>query len=72
MKNAFVAREHGFNVGPNGAPFRYAILDIGADLVSTNGAMVSPYVRYSNSYGRGVDFPRDYGSELGFGFVILP
>jgi hypothetical protein len=72
VKNDFGAHREGFAFDLERDPFRFAILDVGLDLVSRNGAMVSPYLRYSNSFGRGVDFPRDYGGQFGFGFAALP
>lgn len=72
VKNDFVARDLGFSFGLDHEPLRYAIVDLGIDFVSSNGAMASPYLRYSNSYGRGIDFPRDYHGELGIGVVLLP
>jgi hypothetical protein len=72
VKNDFVARQAGFAFDLERAPARFVILDLGLDLVSQNGAIFGPYLRYSNSFGRGVDFPRDYGDQFGFGVVLLP
>jgi hypothetical protein len=72
VKNDFVAQQQGFAFDLDRDPFRFAIIDVGLDLVSQNGAMVSPYLRYSNSFGRGVGFPRDYGGQFGVGFAALP
>jgi hypothetical protein len=72
VENDFVARDHGFRFGLDRTPLRYAIVSLGVDLVSARGAIMSPYVTYSNSHGRGIDFPKFFGSELGFGFVLLP
>lgn len=72
VDNDFVARDHGFQFGLNRTPLRYTIVNLGLDMVSAGGAIVSPYVTYSRSHGRGIDFPRFFGSELGFGFTLLP
>jgi len=72
LDNDFVARDHGFQFGLDRTPLRYTVVNLGVDLVSAGGAVMSPYVTYSNSHGRGIDFPRFFGSELGFGFILLP
>ncbi|APR76414.1 Hypothetical protein A7982_01761 [Minicystis rosea] len=72
LKNGFSASERGFSFGAEREPLRYAILNLGVDLVSKNGAIVSPFFSYSRSHGRGVDFPRYFGPEAGFGLAILP
>lgn len=72
LDNGFVAREHGFHYGLDQTPLRYTVAHLGVDLVGAGGAVVSPYMTYSSSHGRGVDFPRFFGSELGFGLTFLP
>jgi hypothetical protein len=42
------------------------------DLVGTGGSILSPYLMYSSSHGRGIDFPKFFGTELGFGIMLLP
>jgi hypothetical protein len=55
-------------------PRAAALPDIsaGLDLRAAGGAIVSPEIVYSSSHGRGIDFPRFYGPELGFrlGFLL--
>jgi hypothetical protein len=70
--NGFSARANGFSQGGEGEPLRYAIVNLGVDLVSRSGAIFSPSLTYSRSYGRGVDFPRFFGPEVGVGFTLLP
>jgi hypothetical protein len=70
--NGFSARESGFAVGAEREPLRYAIVNLGVDLVTSGGAIFSPFVTYSRSNGRGVDFPRFFGPEAGVGLAILP
>ena len=72
IDNDFVARDHGFRFGLDRTPLRYTVVNLGVDLVSASGAVMSPYVTYSRSHGRGIDFPKFFGSELGFGFILLP
>jgi hypothetical protein len=72
VKNDFVASDHGFAFGLDHEPLRYEIVSLGVDLASAGGALFSPFVTYSCSHGRGVDFPRFYGPEVGFGIAILP
>jgi hypothetical protein len=72
VKNDFAARESGFAFGADRAPLRYAILNVGVDLVSKSGSIASVFFTYSRSHGRGVDFPRFFGPEAGFGLAILP
>lgn len=70
--NGFRAQAQGFNYGADAQPLRYAILNLGVDLVGKGGTMVSPFFTYSRSHGRGVDFPRFFGPEAGFGLAVLP
>ena len=70
--DGFSARANGFARGPEREPLRYAIVNLGVDLVSRSGAVFSPAVTYSRSHGRGVDFPRFFGPEVGFGVTLLP
>ena len=70
--NGFSAQANGFALGAEREPLRYAIVNLGVDLVSRGGAIFSPFVTYSRSNGRGVDFPRFYGPEVGVGLAILP
>lgn len=70
--NGFSARANGFSRSADREPLRYAIVSLGVDLVSRSGAIFSPFVTCSRSHGRGVDFPRFFGPELGFGFALLP
>jgi hypothetical protein len=72
VTDGFVAKDHGFAFGLDRAPLLYEIVSLGVDLVSANGAVFSPFVTYSRSNGRGVDFPRFFGPEVGFGIAILP
>ncbi len=72
LSNDFVAREHGFQLGLERTPLRYEIVHLGVDLVSPGGGIWSPYLAYSRSHGRGIDFPRFFGSEIGFGITLLP
>jgi hypothetical protein len=72
LANDFVAQEHGFRFGLDRAPLRYAIVHLGVDLVSPGGGIWSPYLSYSNSHGRGIDFPRFFGREIGFGIALMP
>lgn len=71
LDNDFVARQHGFRFGQDHTPLRYALVNVGVDLVGTSGTIMSPFVAYSNSHGRGIDFPRFYGCEFGFGVSWL-
>jgi hypothetical protein len=72
VDNEFVTRDHGFRFGLDRTALRYTIVNLGVDLVSAGGAIMSPYVTYLNSHGRGIEFPKFFGSELGFGFICLP
>ena len=72
LANDFVAQDHGFRFGLERTPLRYEIVHLGVDLVSAGGGIWSPYLSYSSSHGRGIDFPRFYGSEIGFGIALLP
>ncbi|MEP7123291.1 MAG: hypothetical protein ABJE95_20350 [Byssovorax sp.] len=72
IKNDFVARERGFQSALDRTPLRYAIVNVGVDLVGSGGGIFSPYLSYSRSNGRGVDFPRFFGSEVGFGITLMP
>jgi hypothetical protein len=72
LANDFVARDHGFRFGLDRMPLRYEIVHLGVDLVSAGGGICSPYVSYSSSNGRGIDFPRFFGSEIGFGLTLMP
>ncbi|MFT3771054.1 MAG: hypothetical protein QM820_37035 [Minicystis sp.] len=72
VSNGFSASARGFAFGAEREPLRYAIVNLGVDLVSRNGAIVSPFFTYSRSHGRGVDFPRFFGPEAGFGLALLP
>jgi hypothetical protein len=72
LANDFVARDHGFRSGLDRTPLRYEIVHLGVDLVSAGGGICSPYVAYSSSNGRGIDFPRFAGSEIGFGITLMP
>lgn len=72
LDNDFVARDHGFQFGLDRSPLRYTIVNLGVDLVSAGGSIMSPYVTYSSSHGRGVDFPKFFANELGFGFILMP
>jgi hypothetical protein len=71
IDNDFVAQRHGFQFGQDRTPLRYAIVNVGVDLVGSSGTIMSPYVAYSHSHGRGIDFPRFYGSEIGGGLMWL-
>jgi hypothetical protein len=72
LANDFVAKDHGFRFGLDRTPLRYAIVHLGVDLVGAGGGIFSPYVEYSSSHGRGIDFPKFAGSEIGFGIVLMP
>ena len=72
VRNDFSARAEGFDFGAEREPLRYAIVHLGVDLVGRSGTIVSPYFTYSRSHGRGVDFPRFFGPEAGFGLTLLP
>lgn len=72
VSNDFDARAKGFSYGAHGEPLRYAILNVGVDLVGRSGTILSPFFTYSRSHGRGVDFPRFFGPEAGFGLALLP
>ena len=72
VDNDFVARAQGFGFGLDRTPLRYQIVNLGVDLVSAGGGIVSPYLSCSRSHGRGVDFPRFFGTELGVGITLLP
>lgn len=71
VTNDFVADAHGFQFGLDHTPLRYSILNLGVDFVGASGTIMSPYVAYSNSHGRGIDFPKFHGSEIGFGLMWL-
>ncbi len=70
--NDFVAAQHGFRGGLDAEPLRYRTLSAGLDIRSAGGAVAIPELVFSSSHGRGVDFPKFYGSELGFriGFLL--
>jgi hypothetical protein len=72
LANDFVAKDHGFRFGLDRTPLLYEIVHLGVDLVSAGGGICSPYLSYSRSHGRGIDFPRFYGSEIGFGITLMP
>lgn len=72
LANDFVARAHGFRFGLDRTPLRYAIVHLGVDLVSASGGIWSPYLSYSSSNGRGIDFPKFFGNEIGFGIALMP
>jgi hypothetical protein len=72
LANDFVAQAHGFRFGLEKTPLRYEIVHLGVDLVSSGGGIWSPYLSYSSSHGRGIDFPRFFGSEIGFGIALMP
>jgi hypothetical protein len=72
LANDFVAQAHGFRFGLDRTPLRYEIVHLGVDLVSAGGGIWSTYVSYSSSHGRGIDFPRFSGSEIGFGITLMP
>lgn len=72
LANDFVAQEHGFQYGLDRAPLLYEIVHLGVDLVGRSGGICSPYLSYSRSHGRGIDFPQFFGSEIGFGITLLP
>ena len=72
LDNDFVAQDHGFRFGLDRTPLRYTIINLGVDLRNAGGAIMSPYLTYSASHGRGIDFPRYFGPEFGFGFILLP
>jgi hypothetical protein len=72
LDQGFDARAHGFAGSLAGQPLRYEIVHLGVDLVSRGGAVFSPFLTYSASHGRGIDFPRFYGPEVGFGLAIMP
>lgn len=72
LESGFSAREEAFSFGLERAPLRYAIVNLGVDLVSRSGSIVSLFASYSRSHGRGVDFPRFFGPEGGFGIALLP
>lgn len=72
VQNDFSARANGFAFGAERQPLRYAIVNLGVDLVSKNGAIASVFFTYSRSHGRGVDFPRFFGPEAGVGLALLP
>lgn len=70
--NDFVAAREGFRGGLDAEPLRYRTVSAGLDVRSASGATMSPELVFSSSHGRGVDFPRFYGPELGFriGFLL--
>lgn len=72
VDHGFDAAAHGFTGSLAGQRLRYETVHLGVDLVSRGGAVCSPFLSYSASHGRGVDFPRFYGPEVGFGIAILP
>ena len=71
VNNGFVADQEGFVGGENHHALRYQTISTGVDLRAASGAVVSPEIVYSNSHGRGIDFPRFYGSEFGFRLNFL-
>jgi hypothetical protein len=72
LASDFVARDRGFRFGLDRTPLRYEIVHLGVDLVSAGGGICSPYFSYSSSNGRGIDFPRFFSNEIGFGITFLP
>lgn len=72
LQNDFEAAREGFRGGLDHEPLRYRTISAGVDLRSAGGAVVSPEIIYSSSHGRGIDFPKFYGPELGFrlGFLL--
>jgi hypothetical protein len=70
--NDFDAAREGFRGGEGREPLRYRTISAGLDLRAAGGAVVSPEIVYSSSHGRGIDFARFYGPELGFrlGFLL--
>jgi hypothetical protein len=72
IDNDFVAAREGFRGGLDREPLRYQTISAGLELRARGGSIVTPEVIYSNSHGRGIDFPRFYGPELGFrlGFLL--
>jgi hypothetical protein len=61
-----------FPVQPRPDALRYGIASLGVDLVGAGGGIFSPYLTYSRSHGRGIDFPKFFGTEVGFGIALLP
>lgn len=71
INNDFVAAREGFRGGLDHEPLRYQTISTGVALRSARGSMVIPEIVYSNSHGRGIDFPRFYGTEFGFRLNFL-
>jgi hypothetical protein len=65
LAHDFHASQHGFRWDVEGDPLFYRTVGAGMDLRSSRGSIVSPEIFCSSSYGRGVDFPRFYGLDLG-------
>ena len=72
VQNDFGAHTNGFAFGLDQTALRYQIVNLGVDLVSRSGSIVSLFATYSRSHGRGVDFPRFFGPEAGVGMALLP
>lgn len=71
VDNDFVAAREGFRGGLDREPLRYRTIGAGLDVRSARGAIVTPEIIYSSSHGRGIDFPRFYGTEIGFRLSFL-
>jgi hypothetical protein len=71
IDNDFNAAREGFVGDLDGDPLRYKTISAGVELRAARGSIVTPEIIYSNSHGRGIDFPRFYGAEFGFRLSFL-
>ncbi len=71
IDNDFVAAREGFRGGLDREPLRYRTIGAGVDVRSSHGSIMTPEIIYSSSHGRGIDFARFYGTELGFRLSFL-
>jgi hypothetical protein len=71
VNNDFIATREGFRGDLDREPLLYRTISAGVELRSSRGSIVTPEIVYSNSHGRGIDFPRFYGPEFGFRLSFL-
>ena len=69
MQNAFVASERDFKGSWNRQPFNFNIFEGGIGYLNAKGKLLNLYISYSDSNGRGLDFP-EVSQRYGVGMRI--
>ena len=69
ISTEFVASESNFKTDFVNGTLHYRILELGIEYTMPGGSRLMPFVSYSNSSGRGLDFLRNY-DDLGWGIKV--